>query len=160
MTEATLTRELIKILKYKLLGSIIIKHADRFTVGIPDASITWAGTTSWLEVKYIRRDIFREGGNPLLAPLKRRFPSPQLVMMKHLAAVGSAFYLIYFDRRITLWHPLAVYGAIRDRVLVLPHERWDEVYPGGFYEEYQATFVADDAELIAFFRWLHERRQR
>ena len=151
MTEATLTRELLRVLERKLSGAVIIKHADRFTVGIPDASVTWAGTTSWLEVKLVRCK--------LRATLpKSRFPTAQLVTMDQLAGAGAALYLIYFDRRLTLWHPHAVLGSVRDKVLVLPHERWDEVYPGGFYEDRQATDVADDAELVAFFRWLHERR--
>ena len=149
MTEATLTRELLRVLERKLSGAVVIKHADRFTVGIPDASVTWAGTTSWLEVKLIRRR--RRATLP-----RSQFPMIQLLTMDRLAAAGSALYLIYFGRRLTLWHPRAVLGSVRDGVLVLPRERWDEVYPG-FYEDRQATDVADDAELVAFFRWLHER---
>ena len=156
MTEATLTRELLKVLKRKLPGAVIIKHADRFSIGIPDASITWAGTTSWLEVKYVRQGFRESGRTTRLSP--HQFPTAQFVTMDQLAAAGHAIYLVYFDRRLTLWHPRAVLGSIRDGVLVLPHERWDEVYPGGFYEDRQATFVADDAELVAFFTWLHKRR--
>jgi hypothetical protein len=156
MTEATLTRELLKVLERKLSGAFIIKHADRFRSGVPDASITWGGTTSWLEVKYVRRDIFREGGSHRLALHKRQFPSAQFVTMDQLAAAGRAIYLIYFGRRIMLWHPRAVLGAIRDGVVILPWERWDKVYPGGFYEDRQAANVADDAELVAFFTWLHK----
>jgi hypothetical protein len=157
MTEATLTRELLRVLERKLSGAVVIKHADRFQIGVPDASVTWGGTTSWLEVKYVRRD-FRESGHATrLFP--RQFPTAQLVTMEQLAAAGSAVYLIYFGRRLLLWHPIAIANSTRHGVLVLPHERWNEVYPGGFYEEHHATFVADDAELVAFFRWLHERRE-
>ena len=151
MTEATLTRELLGVLERKLSGAVVIKHADRFTIGIPDASVTWAGTTSWLEVKLVRR-------RPRATLPKSQFPTAQLVTMDRLAGAGRALYLIYFGRYLTLWHPRAVLGSVRDGVLVLPHERWDEVYPGGFYERCQATDVADDAELVAFFTWLHERR--
>ncbi len=158
MTEATLTRELLRVLERKLSGSVVIKHSDRFRVGVPDASVTWGGTTSWLEVKYVRRG-FRESGHVTrLSP--RQFPTAQLITMDQLAGAGRALYLIYFDRRLTLWHPRAVLGSVQNKVLVLPHERWDEVYPGGFYEDRQATNVADDAELVAFFRWLHEEARR
>jgi hypothetical protein len=148
VTEATLTRELLKILERKLSGAVIIKHADRFRAGVPDASITWNGTTSWLEVKYVRRR--HRGALP-----KSQFPAAQFVTMAQLAAAGRAIYLVYFGRRLTLWHPRAVLGAIRDGELVLPRERWDEVHPGDFYERWVAANVADDAELVAFFRWLH-----
>lgn len=32
-------------------GAVIYKHADQFTAGIPDRSITWHGYDSWLEFK-------------------------------------------------------------------------------------------------------------
>ena len=149
MTEATRTRELLKVLERKLPGAFIIKHADRFRSGVPDASITWGGTTSWLEVKYVRRQLQRT------LP-KSQFPADQFVTMDCLAAAGRAIYLIYFGRRLTLWHPRAVLGSIRNGVLVLPWERWDEVCPGGFYKRWGAAGVADDAELVAFFKWLHK----
>ena len=157
MTEATLTRELLRVLERKLSGSIVIKHADRFRIGVPDASVTWDGTTSWLEVKYVRRG-FREDRRATRLSL-RQFPTAQLVTMESLAAAGSAVYLIYFDRRLLLWHPIAVANSTRHGVFVLPHQRWNEIYPGGFYEDHHATFVADDAALVAFFRWLHQRRR-
>jgi hypothetical protein len=150
MTEATLTRELLKVLERKLPGAVIIKHADRFRAGVPDASVTWGGTTSWLEVKYVRRRLQR------ILP-KSQFPADQFVTMDRLAAAGRAIYLIYFGQRLTLWHPRAVLGSIRNGVLILPWERWDEVYPGGFYERWGAADVADDAELVAFFTWLHKK---
>jgi hypothetical protein len=37
------------------VGAVIYKHADKFTAGIPDTSVTWRGTTSWLEFKLLRR---------------------------------------------------------------------------------------------------------
>lgn len=157
MTEATLTRELLKVLERKLPGAVVIKHADRFTAGIPDASLTWAGTTSWLEVKYVRRNLLRTG-DVCLAPLRRQFPTIQLIMMERLAAAGSAVYLVYFDRLLTLWHPAAVGASVRQQLLIGPARTWSTSPNENFYARHHATQVSDDAELVAFFHWLHEAR--
>ncbi len=33
-------------------GAVVFRHEDQFTGGIPDISVTWAGITTWWEVKY------------------------------------------------------------------------------------------------------------
>ena len=33
--------------------AVVWKHADRFTAGIPDSSVTWNGADSWLEFKLL-----------------------------------------------------------------------------------------------------------
>jgi len=82
VTEATLTRALVKVLRAGLPGAVVIKHADRFTAGVPDLSVTWGGRTTWLEVKY---------ANPRL--LSRGI---QDLTMRGLARAGSAYYVVYF----------------------------------------------------------------
>jgi hypothetical protein len=49
-SESELTRPLLKALETAMLGSVVTKHSDRFTFGIPDISIDWINT-AWLEVK-------------------------------------------------------------------------------------------------------------
>lgn len=53
MTEATLTSALTKTIRGYLVGSVVFKHADRFTAGVPDLSVTWMHRTAWVEVKLI-----------------------------------------------------------------------------------------------------------
>lgn len=49
-SEGELTRPLLVALCNAMLGSVVTKHSDRFTFGIPDISIDWINTV-WLEVK-------------------------------------------------------------------------------------------------------------
>lgn len=50
MTEATLKGELCTLIRAHLRGSVVFRHEDLFTAGIPDVSVTWK-TTTWLEAK-------------------------------------------------------------------------------------------------------------
>ena len=52
MNEATLKRNLVKSIKSTMPGAVVFRHEDQFTAGIPDISVTWAGITTWWEVKY------------------------------------------------------------------------------------------------------------
>ena len=52
MNEATLKRNLVKAIKSAMPGAVVFRHEDQFTAGIPDISVTWAGITTWWEVKY------------------------------------------------------------------------------------------------------------
>lgn len=54
MTEAKLSSACLKRLKNHLENSVIFKHNDSFTSGIPDASITWK-ICLWLEFKFGNR---------------------------------------------------------------------------------------------------------
>ena len=51
MTEANLSKNLVLALKKRMPGSVVFKHNDRITAGIPDISVTWRGRTVWIEVK-------------------------------------------------------------------------------------------------------------
>ncbi len=54
MNEATLKGNLMAALKATMPGGVGFRHEDKFRGGISDISWTWAGTTSWIEVKYER----------------------------------------------------------------------------------------------------------
>jgi hypothetical protein len=54
MDESYLKRAVCEKVKKLLPGAVIFRHEDKFTGGIPDISITWAGRTCWVEVKYDR----------------------------------------------------------------------------------------------------------
>lgn len=50
MTESQFTVRLKRDLA-AATGGLVLKHADRFTGGIPDLSVTVRGVTTWIEVK-------------------------------------------------------------------------------------------------------------
>ena len=52
MNEATLKGALVKAMRTTMPGAVVFRHEDRFTGGIPDISVTWAGIATWWEVKY------------------------------------------------------------------------------------------------------------
>lgn len=54
--EGRLTRVLTASLStYTLNAPVIIKHADKFTSGVPDRTVSWNGSTTWLELKRLLR---------------------------------------------------------------------------------------------------------
>ena len=55
MNEATLKSSLVGVLKNTMPGAVVVRHEDKFKAGVPDISVTWRGTTSWVEVKYERK---------------------------------------------------------------------------------------------------------
>lgn len=54
MTERYVTERLMEQFK-QLPEWEVIKHADKFTSGIPDMSVSGNGRTSWLELKLLKR---------------------------------------------------------------------------------------------------------
>jgi hypothetical protein len=87
VNEATLKRRLVKELEREMRGAVVIRHEDHFTGGIPDLSVTWEGTTTWIEVKYDR-----PGARAKVTPLQKR-------MLRRLSRHGSAVLLTYMSRK-------------------------------------------------------------
>lgn len=52
MKETDLTTKLAERFRKTIRNSIVFKHADSYTHGIPDISVTAHGHTSWWEIKY------------------------------------------------------------------------------------------------------------
>lgn len=90
MTEGQLTRELIKVIERTMLSAVVLKHAERFTSGIPDMSVTWHGVTSWWECK-------RTPGFTL--------HGLQTLTCRRLAAHGICRYIIFGAERTRIVHP-------------------------------------------------------
>jgi hypothetical protein len=91
MNEKTLVSALKKILHRELPGAVIFKHADAYTAGIPDLSVTWRGKTTWLEVKYVAPTLHKR--------------ALQHQIMLGLERQGSAFYVIYREHDTLLIKP-------------------------------------------------------
>lgn len=81
MNEATLVSSLTHLLRKELTYSVVFKHRDESTSGMPDISVTWHGKTTWLEVKFLNPKLIDRG-------------IQKLTMLK-LAKAGSAFYVLY-----------------------------------------------------------------
>ena len=77
--EGELTQRLVKAIRKGLPNSVVFKHSDRVTYGIPDVSVTWLGSTTWLEMKRIA-----VSGAAI-----------QHARMCQLATQGRAFYVVF-----------------------------------------------------------------
>lgn len=83
MDEAYLKKKLVAALEAEMAGAVVIRHEDQFTAGIPDLSVTWALTTTWIEVKYDR------------PKARAKVSALQARMLRRLNYHGSAILLTY-----------------------------------------------------------------
>jgi hypothetical protein len=83
MTESSLKSALMLVLKKQLPSFVALRHEDIRTNGIPDASITACGKTSWWEFKFARPNFDSSG--------------IQELTMCRLAAAGFARYVIWWE---------------------------------------------------------------
>ena len=61
MTETQFTSKLVRAIRERLgPGAIVFKHADGYTAGIPDISISLGRNTLWLEAKLVGNPKFFE----------------------------------------------------------------------------------------------------
>lgn len=114
MNEATVVRMIIANLKKGFPRAVIYKHADIYTAGIPDISITCGKITHWIEVKFLKPVETQ-------STMSKHFDRLQLANMRLLEREGHAFYLIAKQRRavgtgLGLWLP----SMIAD-ILEYPH---------------------------------------
>jgi hypothetical protein len=99
MKESTLVTQLKNALCAGLPGAVVFKHHDAITAGIPDLSVTWRGTTTWLEVKY---------NTDRIQPLQHN-------TMLRLEKQGHAFYVIYLqDPKQLIWIPPSRHAEAMD----------------------------------------------
>jgi hypothetical protein len=116
-SEADVTTVLLKLMHARFPGSVVIKHSDKATTGIPDASVTWNARTLWIEVK--------------LADPSFTSTGLQELTCARLARAGRCTYVIY--RR----------DALGPRVALVPPDqigRWREVdYVPGFDHAWVVT---------------------
>ena len=97
MKESTLVTQLKNALCAGLPGAVVFKHHDAITAGIPDLSVTWKGTTTWLEVKY---------NTDRIRPLQHN-------TLLRLARQNRAYYVIYHlkPQKVRLVNPLLIPDA-------------------------------------------------
>jgi len=136
MKESTLVTQLKKALCVGLPGAVVFKHHDAITAGIPDLSVTWKGTTTWVEVKYNTHQV---------RPLQHN-------TMLRLGRQGYAFYVIYRNdstagkRRTIISRPSAVgLNTIDD-------------FKNSWYIGYDSSSFSarwNHLDVVAFIRSLH-----
>lgn len=91
--ESHFTSGMVAHLREKLGGSVVFKHSDQLTAGVPDTSVTWRRSTTWLEVKIKRSGAITTD-------------SLQDTNMRRLAAAGkNAFYVIFGEGSTEIVHP-------------------------------------------------------
>ena len=56
MKESNVQSDLVKHFRSYFPGAVVLVHADRYTAGIPDMSVTFHGHTLWLEIKHVTPD--------------------------------------------------------------------------------------------------------
>ena len=109
MNERKITEEVLAELR-KLRGAVVLKHADRFTKGVPDLSVSVLGGTSWIELKYLRKK----------ARLRDVVDTLQLTLCHELATTtnGRCWVVVFEEepRRVTVWQPQALFRHLWPRV--------------------------------------------
>lgn len=94
---------LMKRAKQEFRGSVVLKHADRFTRNIPDVQICWADKSWWVEAKHLRKG----------RRLKDIVEKGQLLFGHELAVVtnGRAVIVVLndVDCRVEVWTPRALF---------------------------------------------------
>lgn len=78
-------------------GAVVYKHADRWTAGIPDRSVTWRGYDSWLEFKlWDARTTFHDE----FATTEGRPNTQLLELMKLERQTGRSWVIAYREANV------------------------------------------------------------
>lgn len=120
INERNITEKLMERLRADLRGAVVIKHADSFTAGVPDVSVSIVGSTNWIEVKYLR------AGDSL----RKVIGWKQLIFCHELSTTtnGRCWVVVYEDlpravprspqrRQMTIWTPRALAAHLHPKVV-------------------------------------------
>jgi hypothetical protein len=93
-------------LRSALPGAIVIKHHDASMIGLPDCSVTWRKTISWLEFKLV---VPKRFGRVVPAEIAGDSPTQHRFMCNVAQQAHLALYLMWVKRshRIIVWEPLS-----------------------------------------------------
>jgi hypothetical protein len=88
-----------------LRGAEVIKHADRFTKGVPDVTSSWMGATYWLEDKWLQAG----------QHYKDIIDVAQMMRCHSLATTtnGKCWYVVFEEspNRTSIWTPVTLARA-------------------------------------------------
>ena len=124
MNESTVSGAFQKLCREMLPGCVLIKHADKSMIGVPDASLTHNGRTVWLEYKFIGPKTKGVTAQFMLdgvwSPEDVAAASPtQYDMVKRLAVAGHALYIFWVldpkARRKKVAHIITWHSITKER---------------------------------------------
>jgi hypothetical protein len=106
MTEREVTERVEAVTRHGLPGSVVVKHCDVGTKGIPDMAVHVADRSSMAEFKHLKK------GDTLKAKCKAQ----QLVFCHELGTVlnGRSWVIVFEDvpKRMTVWFPRALFAHL------------------------------------------------
>jgi hypothetical protein len=129
LTEHKPMRDLLKTYRTESPGSVVIKHADRFTFGVPDMTVTENWMTSWWEVKHADPDFESQGIQELMA-------------LRLYTAGRNCHYIIYDEnpKSVLIVRPPDIKDwKTKSIAETLGH---DHKWVVNFIKDYHETFVA------------------
>jgi len=131
-SEASLQSSLIRACEDAMPGALVWSHTDKMNAGIPDVSLNWAGTTTWIEVKYMNPRFIDRG-------IQRH-------SLKRAERAAQAYYVVY-------------HAAHRCVYVVLPRFL-EEVLAHKMTKGCLHTIAGyKHAEVAGFFKLIHQTRR-
>ena len=120
MNESTVSSAFQKVFRERVPGVVLVKHADKSMIGLPDASVTHNKRTLWMEYKFIGpktkgvyADFMRDGAWSIMDVVTA---SPtQYDMMCRLGRAGLSIYVFWVlnhkarkkqVEHIVTWNPI------------------------------------------------------
>ncbi len=160
MNESAMTNRLVAGLRRRVRPAEFIKHADRFTAGIPDLSVTYAGATSWWELKKMRVPsappaCVRPFYFSTLYPHRKNFKRIQLEVAKRLDLTGyrTRYLLMYPGGVLAVLAPSTV-----ERLLDRGNDAVGRLNAPPRYVDEGWVGLYDEAGLAEFIEKFHRRK--
>lgn len=110
-TETEHTRWLTKELRRRLPRSVVFKHCDLYTAGVPDLSVTLAGVTTWFEAKRLAA-----AGDGVVVVRRQDVPA---VQWETLWRLGRGYLVVYTAGGHALTHVAGPWRSVERMTLRL-----------------------------------------
>lgn len=101
MNESDYTRQLIKALRQRLPKAVTFKHADLYTMGVPDFSTTLKHCTNWFEAKKIDARHVKPPDRCVILKPAQHVPGIQWETLRRL---GRGHLIVYTDYGHAITH--------------------------------------------------------
>jgi len=116
MTENKLLAPCLKLMRTELNDFVILKHADGYTSGVPDVSVSGRGFTTWWEFKH--------------GPAIKWENALQKRTCQKLAALGTACFVVLYEE-----------SAYTRRTVILSPDDVEVAATAGFDHQFIVNFV-------------------
>lgn len=126
--EATLRLACLTYFRSHFPQAVVFRHEDSLRAGIPDASISWRGVTSWWEFKYADPNVKWRGA--------------QAAELQRMHSTGiPAFYVVYLETP-------TIDGPDHMTLIVTPDARYRELRTDRTTLGFDHRFVAEFIERV------------